>query len=76
MVCAWRTSINDDREVHETSPIPEWLRTYRRPLVASNAQQHSLARGLEYLVERMQLKSIVVVPIFYKARSLGLSVLS
>ncbi|MDX6712549.1 MAG: hypothetical protein QOH96_3565 [Blastocatellia bacterium] len=63
--------INDDREVHETSPIPEWLRTYRRPLVASNAQQHSLARGLEHLVERMQLKSIVVVPIFYKGKVVG-----
>jgi GAF domain-containing protein len=63
--------VTDDAEVRERSPIPYWIKTNRRPLVVADTLAHPLARGLEDVLERMQLKSLAVVPIMHQSRVIG-----
>ncbi len=58
-------------DVRERSPIRYALRTARRPLYAPDVRRHPLAAGLEDLVERIQLKSLMVVPIMHQGRVIG-----
>ncbi|HYN85183.1 MAG TPA: GAF domain-containing protein, partial [Pyrinomonadaceae bacterium] len=63
--------VTHDAEVRERSPIRYALRTSRRPLLAADVRQHPLFKGLEDLVERTQLKSLMVVPIMHLGRVIG-----
>ncbi len=58
-------------EMRERSPIRHALRTTRRPLFAVNVCEHPLAKGLEDLIERASLKSLLVVPIIHQGRVIG-----
>ncbi|HEX5708764.1 MAG TPA: GAF domain-containing protein, partial [Pyrinomonadaceae bacterium] len=63
--------VTHDVEVRERSPIRYALRTARRPLVAADVREHPLFKGLEELVERTQIKSLMVVPIMHLGRVIG-----
>jgi GAF domain-containing protein len=70
--CAQGVSpVTQEADVQERSPIPYWIKTNRRPLVVADAGAHPLASGLEDLLERMQLKSLTVVPIMHQGRVIG-----
>ena len=70
--CAGGVSrVSDDLEVAERSPIPQWLKEHRQPLVASNVSEHKLAAGVEDLIEKIGLRSIAVVPIMHQGRVIG-----
>jgi signal transduction histidine kinase len=58
-------------DVRERSPIRYALRTSRRPLFAPDINSHPLAEGLSDLIERMQLRSLMVVPIMHQGRVIG-----
>ena len=58
-------------DVRERSPMRYALRVNRRPLYADDVRQHPLANGLEDLVEALQLKSMMVVPIMHQGRVIG-----
>lgn len=58
-------------DVRERSPIRHALRTARRPLFAVDVRDHPLAPGLEDLIERASLKSLLVVPIIHQGRVIG-----
>ncbi|HEX8852985.1 MAG TPA: GAF domain-containing protein, partial [Pyrinomonadaceae bacterium] len=58
-------------DVRERSPIRYALRTSRRPMHARDVREHPLAAGLEDLIERAQLKSLMVVPIMHQGRVIG-----
>ncbi len=58
-------------EVRARSPIPYTLRTTRRPLVVPDALSHPLTAGAERVIERMRLKSLVVVPVMHQGRVIG-----
>ena len=58
-------------EVRERTPFRHALRTSRRPLVAPDVRAHPLAEGLEDLIERARLKSLVVVPLTHRGRVVG-----
>jgi GAF domain-containing protein len=58
-------------DVRERSPIRYALRTTRRPMHAADVRQHPLSAGLEDLIERAQLKSLMVVPIMHQGRVIG-----
>ncbi|MBD0372544.1 MAG: GAF domain-containing protein [Pyrinomonadaceae bacterium] len=64
--------VTHDEEVRERNPIPHWIRTHRQPLVVNDARSHSLASGIEDLIERLHLKSLLVVPIIHQGRVIGL----
>ncbi len=57
--------------MRERSPIRYALRTARRPLFAADVREHPLFHGLEDLVERTQMKSLMVVPIMHLGRVIG-----
>src|SRR5205085_1510569 len=63
--------ITDWPEVRERSPIPYALKTARRPLAAPDVRAHPLAAGLGDLIERTQLKSLLVVPVTHQGRVIG-----
>ncbi|HEX7176055.1 MAG TPA: GAF domain-containing protein [Pyrinomonadaceae bacterium] len=58
-------------DVRERSPVRYALRTARRPLIANDVTSHPLAAGNSELVERTQLKSMMVVPIMHLGRVIG-----
>ncbi|HEX8115833.1 MAG TPA: GAF domain-containing protein, partial [Pyrinomonadaceae bacterium] len=58
-------------EVRERSPVRYALRTTRRPQVVSDVSTHPLAAGNRGLIERTQLKSLVVVPVMHQGRVVG-----
>src|SRR3989440_1351926 len=63
--------ITDWPEVRERSPIRYALKTTRRPLAAADVREHPLADGLVDLIERTQLKSLLVVPVMHQGRVIG-----
>lgn len=58
-------------EVRERSPVRYALRTSRRPQVVPDVRAHPLADGNRELLERSQLKSLVVVPVMHQGRVIG-----
>jgi GAF domain-containing protein len=70
--CAGGVSrIRDDPEVMERSPVQQWLKDHRQPLVVTNVQEHRLAAGVEDLIEKTGLQSLAVVPIMHQGRVIG-----
>jgi signal transduction histidine kinase len=63
--------VTDWPEVRERSPLRHALKTTRRPLAAADVREHPLAEGLEELIERMSLKSLLVVPVTHLGRVIG-----
>ncbi len=63
--------LSDDVEVEERSPIADWIREHRQPLVVSDVRTHPLAAGVEDLIERTGLQSLAVVPIIHHGRIIG-----
>ncbi len=63
--------VSEDFEVIERSPVPQWLINKRRPLVVSDARTHSLAEGLEDILEKTEIRSYAAVPIMHQGRVIG-----
>jgi signal transduction histidine kinase len=63
--------LSDDPEVQLRSPIGHWIQIHRQPLVITDARAHSLATGVEDLVDRTNTKSLAVVPIIHQGRVIG-----
>ncbi len=63
--------ITDWPEVRERSPVRYALKTSRRPLVADNVGTHPLSAGFGEILERMKLKSLLVVPVTHLGRVVG-----
>ncbi len=63
--------VTDWPAVRARSPIPYTLRTTRRPLVVPDVLSHPLTAGAEGVIERMHLKSLVVVPVMHLGRVIG-----
>ncbi len=63
--------VTDWPEVRERSPVRYALRTTRRPQVVGDVASHPLAAGNRALIERTQLKSLVVVPVMHQGRVVG-----
>jgi GAF domain-containing protein len=63
--------ISDDEEVQERWPIPYWIKTHRQPLVITNMRAHSLAAGIEDLIQMTEVQSLAVVPIMHQGRVIG-----
>ncbi len=63
--------ICEDREVMERSPIAHWMKTHRQPLIMADVEKHILSEGVEDLNERMNLRSLAVVPITHQGRVIG-----
>jgi GAF domain-containing protein len=58
-------------DVRERSPMRYALRTSRRPILAEDVRQHPLAEGLEDLIDRTKVKSLMIVPIIHQGRVIG-----
>lgn len=58
-------------DVSERTPIGNWLKEHRQPLVANDARTHALAAGVEDLIEKIGLRSLVAVPILHQGRLVG-----
>jgi GAF domain-containing protein len=58
-------------EVLERSPIGNWLKEHRQPLVAVDVRAHSLAAGVEDLIQKIGVRSLVAVPILHQGRVIG-----
>lgn len=58
-------------EVLERSPIGNWLKEHRQPLVAVDVRAHSLAAGVEDLIEKIKIRSFIAVPILHQGRVIG-----
>ena len=65
------TRIGGDPEIVERSPVAQWVRDHRQPLVVSNVREHRLSEGVEDLIEKIELQSIAVVPIMHQGRVIG-----
>ena len=63
--------ITDWPEVRERSPVRYELRTTRRPQVVNDVFAHALTAASRELLERTQLKSMVVVPVMHQGRVVG-----
>jgi signal transduction histidine kinase len=63
--------ITDWPEVREHSPIRYALKTSRRPLVTDDVETHPLSAGHGEILERMKLKSLLVVPVTHLGRVVG-----
>jgi GAF domain-containing protein len=70
--CAGGVSrVSDDPEVLERSPVQQWLKDHRQPLVVAAVREHRLAAGVEDLIEKTGLESLAVVPIMHQGRLIG-----
>ncbi|HEX8846570.1 MAG TPA: GAF domain-containing protein [Pyrinomonadaceae bacterium] len=70
--CAGGVSrIRNEPEVLERSPVGQWLKEHRQPLVVSNVREHKLAAGVEDIIEKTGLQSLAVVPIMHQGRVIG-----
>jgi signal transduction histidine kinase len=70
--CAGGVSrIGYDPEIIGRSPVPQWIKDHRQPLIVSNVHEHRLAVGVEDLIEKAGLQSIAVVPIMHQGRVIG-----
>jgi signal transduction histidine kinase len=58
-------------EVRKRSPVRYALHTTRRPLVVPDVLSHALTAGAEDVIERMRLRSLVVVPVMHQGRVIG-----
>ncbi|HEX8492237.1 MAG TPA: GAF domain-containing protein [Pyrinomonadaceae bacterium] len=58
-------------DVLERTPVGNWLKEHRQPLVAVDVHTHSLAAGIEDLIEAVNLQSLVAVPILHQGRIIG-----
>lgn len=59
-------------DVLERTPVVgNWLKERRQPLVATDVRAHSLAAGVEDLIEKVNLQSLVAVPILHQGRVIG-----
>jgi signal transduction histidine kinase len=63
--------IGDDPEVLERSPVEQWLKDHRQPLVIADMRGHKVAEGVEDLIEKIGLESLAVVPIMHQGRIIG-----
>ncbi|PYS46656.1 MAG: hypothetical protein DMF68_18495 [Acidobacteria bacterium] len=63
--------IGGDPEIVERSPVAQWVKDHRQPLVVSDVREHRLAEGIEDLIEKIELQSIAVVPIMHQGRVIG-----
>jgi signal transduction histidine kinase len=63
--------VTDWPEVRGRSPVRHALRTSRRPQVVPDVFAHPLAAGNRELLERISLKSMVVVPVMHRGRVIG-----
>jgi signal transduction histidine kinase len=63
--------VGDDPDILERSPVQQWLKDHRQPLVVANVREHKLADGIEDLIEKTGLKSLAVVPIMHQGRVIG-----
>src|SRR5438067_3900495 len=70
--CAGGVSrIGADPEIIARSPVAQWIKDHRQPLVAPNVHEHRLAAGVEDLIEKAGLQSLAVVPIMHQGRVIG-----
>lgn len=70
--CAGGVSrVGESPEMMERSPVPQWIKEHRQPLVVSNVLEHRLAVGVEDLIKAAGLQSIAVVPIMHQGRVIG-----
>jgi GAF domain-containing protein len=59
-------------DVLERTPlVGNWLKEHRQPLVAVDVYKHSLAAGVEDLIKKIDLRSLVAVPILHQGRFIG-----
>ncbi|HEX8474803.1 MAG TPA: GAF domain-containing protein [Pyrinomonadaceae bacterium] len=58
-------------DIRERSPMRYALRINRRAMHADDVRQHPLAVGIEDLIERTELKSMMIVPIMHQGRVIG-----
>jgi signal transduction histidine kinase len=65
-------SLIKDKDLRERSPIPAWIKEHKCPLVASDIKAHPVAIGFEDIINRIDVRSIAVVPIMYKSSIIGL----
>ncbi len=63
--------IAGDPEFLDRSPVEQWLKDHRQPLVIHELRGHKLAEGVEDLIERLNLQSLAVVPIMHQGRVIG-----
>jgi GAF domain-containing protein len=63
--------IGEDPEVLDRSPVQQWLKDHRQPLVIADVRGHRLAAGIEDLIEKISLQSIAAVPIMHQGRVIG-----
>jgi GAF domain-containing protein len=63
--------VRDDPEALERSPVQQWLKDHRQPLVVADIHEHRLAAGSEDVIEKIELQSIAVVPIMHQGRVIG-----
>jgi signal transduction histidine kinase len=63
--------IGNDPEIAERSPVAQWVKEHRQPLVIANVREHRLAEGVEDLIEKTGLQSLAVVPIMHQGRVIG-----
>jgi len=63
--------IGDNQDVRERSPLPQWIKEHRQPLVASDMMAHEIAQGIEDLIEKTGVKSLAAVPIMHRGRVTG-----
>lgn len=70
--CAGGVSrVGNDPEMVDRSPVGQWVKEHRQPLVVSSVSGHRLASGVEDLIEKTGLQSIAVVPIMHQGRVIG-----
>lgn len=65
------TPLSTNTDVRERTPVGNWLKEHRQPLVAVDVHTHRLAAGLEDIIEKINLKSLVAVPILHQGRVIG-----
>jgi GAF domain-containing protein len=65
------SAVGDDPELLERSPIQQWLKDHRQPLVVADVREHRLAAGIEDLIDKIGVKSIAIVPIMHQGRVIG-----
>ncbi|MDQ3652147.1 MAG: GAF domain-containing protein [Acidobacteriota bacterium] len=65
------TPMADWQAVMQNSPIRDALRTHRRPLMTNDVRTHPLAVGLEELIGKTTLQSILIAPIMRQGRVIG-----
>jgi signal transduction histidine kinase len=63
--------IDVDEETQARSPITYWLIENRQPLVVTNMREHVLTVGVEDIIEKIGLRSIIAVPIMHQGRVIG-----